>query len=261
MKVYLDYIFLENFIINISVLYQTSIFTKTKVGKIKLILLSMFLSIISVIRYLKIGDNILIQILSISIVIYLLYFPKNIVKYVKLQMYFYLIYIMYIGIIISTSIFFSINLNKISVRIILYIITTFITYAINKYMWKIWISKIKSSSLTYKVVINSVDKVKFKVFVDTGNNLTDPFRNLDVIILNSTSYFVKMKRSLLERNTREIVFMDILTATGKSKIKGYIFNNISIMKGGIEKVLLQKAIIVFIDEKINNNEYERNNKL
>jgi hypothetical protein len=168
---------------------------------------------------------------------------------------------MYIGIIISTSIFFSINLNKISVRIILYIITTFITYAINKYMWKIWISKIKSSSLTYKVVINSVDKVKFKVFVDTGNNLTDPFRNLDVIILNSTSYFVKMKRSLLERNTREIVFMDILTATGKSKIKGYIFNNISIMKGGIEKVLLQKAIIVFIDEKINNNEYERNNKL
>lgn len=261
MKVYLDYVFLENFIVNISILYQTGIFTKIKVNKFKLVILSMFLSAISILKVLEIGNSILIQILAVNIVIYILYLPKSILKYVKQQMYYYLIYITYIGIIISTSIFFSINLDKIYIRILLYIVTMFITYIINKYMWKIWISKLKYSNLTYKIVINSLNKITFKVFVDTGNNLKDPFSNLDVIVLNSNSYRIKSNKGLIDDKKREIVTLDVLTATGKSKIKGYIFNDISIKKGGIEKLALKKVIIVFIDEKINNDEYDRNNQL
>ena len=256
MKIYLDYVFIENFIVNISILYQTSIFTKTKVSKIRLIILSIFLSIISIIRILEISNNIIIQILAVNIVIYLLYLPTSIVKYLKQQMYYYLIYIIYIGIIISTSIFFSINLNNIYIRILLYIVTMCVTYIINKYMWKIWINKIKYNNLTYKIVINSLNNLTFKVFVDTGNNIRDSFSNLDVIILNSKAYNLKLKSKLIDNKQREVVVIDVLTAIGKSKIKGYIFNDVSIRKGGVEKVILKKAIILFIDEKINNNEYE-----
>ena len=256
MKVYLDYVFIENFIVNISILYQTSIFTKTKISKMRLIILSIFLSIISILKTLEIGNNILIQILVVNIVIYLLYLPKSIIKYIKQQMYYYLIYIIYIGIIISTSVFFSINLNNIYLRILLYIVTAFITYIINKYMWKIWINKIKYNNLTYKIVINSLDKLTFKVFVDTGNNIRDSFSDLDVIVLNSKAYNSKLKCKLIDDKKREVVMIEVVTAIGKSKINGYIFNDISIKKGGIEKVILKKAIIVFIDEKINNNEYD-----
>lgn len=261
MKVYLDYVFIENFIVNISILYQTSIFTKNKIKKIKLIILSIFLSVISVVKVLEIGNSILIQILTVNIVIYMLYLPNTIIKFIKQQLCYYLIYIIYIGIIISTSIFFSINLNKIGIRILLYIVTMCITYIINKYMWKIWKAKLKYNNLTYKIVINGLNKSTFKVFVDTGNNLKDPFSDLDVIILNSKSYEIKSKNKFIDNIKKEVVTLDVLTATGKSKIKGYIFNNISIKKGGIEKVVLKKAIIVFIDEKINNDEYDRNNQL
>ncbi|MDD2376617.1 MAG: sigma-E processing peptidase SpoIIGA [Clostridia bacterium] len=256
MKIYLDYVFIENFIVNISILYQTSIFTKTKVNKIRLIVLSVFLSIISIMKTLEISTNIIIQILTINIVIYLLYLPKSVIKYIKQQMYYYLIYIMYIGIIISTSIFFSINLNNIYTRILLYIVTACVTYIINKYMWKIWINKIKYNNLTYKIVINSLNNLTFKVFVDTGNNIRDSFSNLDVIILNSKVYNLKLKSKLIDDKQREIVSLEVLTAIGKSEIKGYIFNDISIKKGGIEKIILKKAIILFIDEKINNYEYD-----
>jgi hypothetical protein len=105
-------------------------------------------------------------------------------------------------------------------------------------------------------VINSLNKIAFKVFVDTGNNVRDPISNLDVIILNSKAFLIKAQNNLLENKKREIVVLDVLTANGSSKIKGYIFNDISIKKGGIEKITLRKAIIVFVDEKINNDEYE-----
>ncbi len=259
MKVYLDYVFIENFIVNISVLYQTSIFVKVKVKKLKLIILSIFLSSISIINILNICNNILIQILTINIVLYLLFLPKKIIKYLKYQLYYYSIYITYIGIIISTSIFFNINLSKISMRILLYIVSMTITYIINRYMWKIWVNKIKYNNLTYKIVINSLNKITFKVFVDTGNTLNDHLNNLDVIILNSKIYESKMKGKSICTNSVEVVSLEAITATGKTKVKGYIFDDISIKKGGIEKTKLKKAIIVFIDEKINNDEHDRYN--
>lgn len=256
MKVYLDYVFIENFIINISILYQTSIFTKVKIKWIRLILVSTFLSIISIVKVFEIGNSMLINILSLNIATYILFKPDKVIRFVKLLMYYFLIYTIYIGIIISTSIFLKINLNQITVRIVLYIVSIFVTYIVNKYMWKIWINKIKYNNLTYKVVLCGQNNISFKVFVDTGNNLKDPFTNLDVIVLNSKVYKRKNTKTTLDNMKREIITLDVLTATGKSKIKGYIFNNVSIKKGGIEKVLLKRAIIVFIDEEINNNQYE-----
>lgn len=256
MKVYLDYVFIENFLINISVLYQTSIFTKIKVAKIRLILISIFLSFISIIKVLEIGNSILISILALNISTYLLFKPKNLMKFIKIQMYYYLIYSIYIGVIISISLFFKIPLDNFFIRILLYIVTIMITYIINKYMWKIWINKIKYGNLTYKLVINSLNKVSFKVFVDTGNSLKDPYSNLDVIILNSKAYEQKIKNIFLNDTKNEVVSLDALTAMGKSKINGYIFNDISIRKGGKERIILKKAIIVFIDEKINNDQYD-----
>lgn len=256
MKVYLDYVFIENFIVNISVIYQTNIFTKTKTTKLKLLIVSVFLSCISIIKSLDIGNNMLIQIVSISIAIYMLYKPKNLVKYIKLQLYFHMIYITYVGVLISSSVFFSINLNRFYIRIMLYIVTILITYIINKHMWKIWINKIKYNNLIYRMVIKSLNNVTFKVFVDTGNNLKDRIFNYDVIILNSKIYNSKLKKTYIDNKKRETINLDILTATGKSQIKGYIYDDISIRKGGIEKTILTKAIIVFIDEKINNQEYD-----
>ncbi|MEG2235946.1 MAG: sigma-E processing peptidase SpoIIGA, partial [Clostridia bacterium] len=89
MKVYLDYILLENLIVNISIFYQISIFSKTKTKFLKIILMSIFLSIIAVVNSLEILNVLILQILSVNIAIYYIYKPKKIIEYFKYQVYFY----------------------------------------------------------------------------------------------------------------------------------------------------------------------------
>lgn len=256
MEVYLDYIFLENLIINISIFYQISIFSKKKVNIFKIILASIFLSIISIICKFEIVNNLLVQILSINIVIYLLYKSKKILEYFKYQLYYYAISMIYIGIIISTSILFKINLESIVIRIGLYITSSIITYITYKYIFKIIFSKVKYFNLTYKIILKDFENVSFKVFVDTGNNLKDNTTNLDVIVLNESMYIKKIGKNILEKSMYRDIKIDVITATGKSFLKGYVFKNVLIKKGGVEKAELKKVIILFINEKIKNDEYD-----
>ena len=58
MKIYLDYIFFENLIINIVIIYQTSIFTKSNIKLKYIILSSSVLSIYTTIVYICWNNNI-----------------------------------------------------------------------------------------------------------------------------------------------------------------------------------------------------------
>ncbi|MEG1990051.1 MAG: sigma-E processing peptidase SpoIIGA [Clostridia bacterium] len=256
MKVYLDYILLENLIVNISIFYQISIFSKTKTKFLKIILMSIFLSIIAVVNSLEILNVLILQILSVNIAIYYIYKPKKNIEYFKYQVYFYGISMIYIGIIISTSLLFNITLNSILIRIILYITSSIVTYIVNKYIYKGILNKIKYFNLTYKIIFEEMNNCTFNVFVDTGNSLKDHISNLDVIVLNENNYSKKVKNIALNYKKNKEIKIDIVTASGRSDLKGYVFKNVVIKKGVIEKVRLKKVIVLFIKEEIKNNEYD-----
>ena len=106
MKIYLDYIFLENLVVNIVIISELIIFTKSKVStkrKVVIIFIDTILSCIFA-MYSNTVSYILHFFVSIGI-LFFLFNPKNIYELIKKFCYYYLLYFIYIGLIISFSIF------------------------------------------------------------------------------------------------------------------------------------------------------------
>lgn len=262
MNIYIDEIILENLFVNVSVIYLLYLFTKSKLNVFKMTMASIFLSVIAVVKVLDITNNLLIQILSVNIIIYLLFKPRCIITYFKYIIYFFIIYVEYIGITIFLIIFFNINIEFIHIRLIIYIVTFTCTYIINNYMWKLWISLFKNNDLKYKLVLNN--EYSFNVMLDTGNYIKDSLNIYDVFIISKDSYLKELNKrkkdesmfNKLKYKNLEEVEIKVNTAIGGDILKGYIFNNIKIVKNNREILKLNKAIIILLDNDINNGKID-----
>lgn len=237
MKIYLDYIFLENLVVNTVIIIETIILTNFSVSKKKrnliIVLDTMVSTIMNIIPQL---DNFLIHIILSSISLFILFRFKNIFEYAKNIISYYLIYFIYIGIIISFSIIFNINLENIFLKLILYIFSALILNLLVKDLWKMWKSKIKIKDLYYELRINDV---KIKSFIDTGNTVKDPISLLNVIFLNED-----LKNSLDIDENNKIEF-NVLTVNGNDIKEGYIVKNVIVIKDGREIAKIPKIILCF----------------
>lgn len=252
MKIYLDYIFFENLIINIVIIYQTSIFTKSNI-KLKYIILSAsVLSVYTTIAYVlenSIVENIIIKIIVIGFAIYIAFNSNSIKEYLKKQVYYYIISFTYVGIIISTTLIFNISIDKMGIKLLIYIFSAVISYLFNKYLWKMWKTNIKNDSLTYKLKIKGQEIL---AFVDTGNNVYDYANNLDVIFID-IKFFNSLKSMGVLKDKTNIT---IRTVASEDYITGYIVNDIEIYKNKKKICELKKVVFCFSNQSINiNNKY------
>ena len=257
MKIYLDYIFFENLIINIVIIYQTSIFTKSNIKLKYIILSSSVLSVYTTIVYIlqnNIVENIIIKII-IAVTskknkkIYLAFNPKSIKEYIKKQVYYYIISFTYVGIIISITLIFNISIKKTIVKILIYVLSAFISYLFNKYLWKMWKTNIKNSSLTYKLKIKGQEIV---AFVDTGNNVYDYTNNLDVIFVDM-KFFDNLKKLNVLKNRTNII---VRTIASEDYITGYIVEDVEVYQNSKKVCNLKKVVFCFSNQTINlNNKY------
>ena len=252
MKVYLDYMFLENLLVNYIVLYVVNVFTKSENKKIYLLISSMILSIyitISSILNLKIIEDIILRVLVVNFTLYIAYFPNNLKEYLKKQIYYYLIYFMYVGIVISITLFFDINLKNVLLKILVYLISGIILYIFNKFLWKMWKTNIKNSSLTYKLKIKGQEIV---AFVDTGNNVYDYTNNLDVIFVDM-KFFDNLKKINVLKNRTSII---VRTIASEDYITGYIVEDVEVYQNSKKVCNLKKVVFCFSNQTINlNNKY------
>ncbi len=246
MKVYLDYIFFENLFVNYIVLYQVNLFTKSNNKKVYLLISSIIISIYTTIQNIlefEFIDNVVIKILVVNVAVYIAYFPKKLSEYLKKQIYYYLIYFMYVGIIISITLFFDISINKLIVKIIVYVISGIVLYIFNKFLWKMWKTNIKESTLTYNIIINGQE---IPCFIDTGNSVYDYVNNLDVIFLDKKWYDTLQSKGALTKRTNIV----IRTVTSEDFITGYIVDNVKVLKKKNEICLLNKVVISFPNQTI-----------
>ena len=181
MKIYLDYIFLENLIVNTVIILETILLTNTDVSKKRrnlVIILDTVLSCITVL----VSDlnNYIFHIIFSSITLYILFRFKNLYDYFKKFLCYYLIYFIYIGMIIALSISFNVNLENYVYKFAIYIISALILHIVVKDLWNMWKTKLKNRDLYFKLLI---DNVVVDAFVDTGNSVKDPATSLDVIFL------------------------------------------------------------------------------
>lgn len=231
MKVYLDYIFLENLIVNIVVILETIKLTKFKLknNTIKFILICIIESILSIVI-----NSICISVICTILNIVVLFKPKKIVNIFKITVIYYLVYIVFIGVVILISNAFNIYLENILNKIIIYCISGIFSHLFISDMWKMWKSNISKESIYYTLVWNGE---KIPVFVDTGNSVKDYISGLDVIFLD-----YKYKYLALDLDS---VSLDIKTVNGESDIEGYIVKDVEIYKGDNKVAKIDKILFAF----------------
>ena len=199
MKVYLDIIFILNFIYDFIVLLSTSIILKRNTKVIRLVLGALFgsLSIFTLfVRFNTISLIMFKLLISIFIVI-ISYGFNNIKGFIKNIYYFYLISIILGGFIYFFKNQLSYNngllfVNDYSLNIILGIILSIIGITI-------YLKNIKELKLNYNKYIKTTIFFKnysFKVigFVDTGNKLKDPYFSKPIILLEKS--FIRNEEKL-----------------------------------------------------------------
>lgn len=250
MKIYLDYIFIENLVINYILFSEISVLTKITSKKMNMIIAIIFLSIYTVLSYCFIESflsNILIKILTIIIGVYLAYKPKTVILYTKLVIFYLLLSFLYVGIIISVTIFFKVSLENTYIKILLYIIGGIVLKCFDKNMWKMWKTNIKNNDLTYTIKIRGQE---IKAFVDTGNSVKDTLRRYPVIFIEEKYFTILNHKNVLEK----LVDVDFKTISGKKRSTGYLIDNVEIDKNGKKIANINHIIISFVTTKLDIND-------
>lgn len=178
MKMYIDLFFIFNVIMDYIIIMSTSILLKRRTSYIRMILSSLLGGISSLVLFTSL-NKIVIEIVSIVIMVLISFGYKDIRYLIKNILYMYILSTLLGGIIYLFNIKVSNSMFLTYLIIIVISIEVMILYIKeNKKMRSIY-------NNYYKVDIYFKDREKLSLigFVDTGNNLYDPYKKRPVIIV------------------------------------------------------------------------------
>ena len=244
MKIYIDLFFLLNLIMDCIIILSTSILLKRKTSTIRIILSSLLGGISSLLLFSNI-NKILLEVISIILMV-LIAFGYNKIRYIiKNIIYVYLLSTLLGGIIYLFNIKVSNNVFLTYLIIIIISIEVLILYIKE-------IKKMKNIyNNYYKVDIYFKDKEKISVigFVDTGNNLYDPYKKRPIILLSKkyirddnyilVPYYTTNGEGLLKCIKPDIIFIEGIGYKGNILIG---FSDSPKLIDGVD-VILHKAIM------------------
>lgn len=180
MKMYIDLFFIFNVIMDYIIIMSTNILLKRRTSYIRMILSSLIGGISSLVLFTSL-NKIVIEIVSIVIMVLISFGYKGIRYLINNILYMYILSTLLGGII------YLFNINVSNSMFLTYLIIIVISIEImllyikeNKKMRSIY-------NNYYKVDIYFKDREKLSLigFVDTGNNLYDPYKKRPVIIVHN----------------------------------------------------------------------------
>ena len=183
MKMYIDLFFIFNFVIDFIITLSVSIILKRKSSYIRIILSSLLGGVSSLLLFTSL-NKILIEIISIILMVVISFGYKGIRYVIKNILYMYILSTLLGGIIYLFNIKVSNNVFLSYLIIIIIAIEVMVLYIKeNKKMKNIY-------NNYYKVDIyfKSNDKLSLIGFVDTGNNLYDPYKKRPIILISNKYY-------------------------------------------------------------------------
>lgn len=215
---YIEVIIIFNIYIDFLVLLLTSILIKQKIPLKKLLFISLISGLSSIILFLNIT---IIELLIISFLISILII-KLTFKRMKALLYFYLNSILIGGIIFLVNNF--IKLSTLDNYLVLTLITPIILI-----IYKKKIKDLKENyNLNYQIKLKyKGKKITLNSFLDTGNNLTDPYFNKPVILVNediikSDKYFYIPYSTITEDGIIKAIHINEIEIIGFKKVKDVI---------------------------------------
>ncbi len=242
MTIYLDYIFIENFIIDYILIKETSQIARRKISNKKAILAAIIASCYVVfMMYLKIQElnYVFCRILLVIVMVYIAFKPKEISEYLKITALFFLICSINIGCLMVVMNLLNMQNSTNFLKLIIYILSFLLSKFLANHMWQIYKREIKNDDLIYNVKLKLNGKeYKYKAFLDTGNSVYSHTNNLPVI-------FAEILDSNIVKDLEKKESFNIRTVTlsNEASKKAYIFEDVEITKN--EKVWFVKVAVVF----------------
>lgn len=180
MKIYIDLFFLFNVIMDLIIITSVSILLKRKTTYFRIILSSLLGGISSILLFTSL-NKILIEIISVLIMVFISFGYKGI-RYIIINiLYMYILSVLLGGLIYLFNI--RVTTNALVTYLIIIIISMEVMILYIKEM-----KKIKNNyNNYYKVDIYFKNKERLSLigFVDTGNNLYDPYKKRPIILISN----------------------------------------------------------------------------
>lgn len=183
MKIYIDLFFLFNVIMDATIITSTSILLKRKTSTLRIILSALVGGISSLFLFTSL-NKILVEVLSIILMVIIAFRYKNIRYTCKNILYMYILSTLLGGIVYL----FNIKVSSSTFW------TYFIIIIISIEVMVLYIKEIRKMKNIYnnyyKVDIFFKDREKLSLigFVDTGNNLYDPYKKRPIILVSNKYY-------------------------------------------------------------------------
>lgn len=209
MTVYIDVVFLENLILNVIILYATSLIAKINLKIIRTLISASIGSIYAIMYYIfQIGlySNIIFKFVLSVIMIYVAFNPKEFKTLLKVLILFYLTSFVFGG--ASLSVIYLVNAQRINIQngmiIGKYTMNTIFTGIIIAFIviviaFKIIKSKISKNDLFCDIRFKINNKeIKTKAMLDTGNLLKEPITNIPVVVVEHKLLYDVIHNEILD---------------------------------------------------------------
>lgn len=229
MKIYIDLFFLFNIIMDLIIILGVSIILKRKTSYSRIFISSLIGGLSSLLLFTSF-NKLLIEIISVAVMVIISFGYKGIRYLFKNIFYMYILSILLGGLIylfnikVTTSIFFTyLIIIVISILVmILYIKET-------RHMKNIY-----NNCYRVDIYFKDNESISLTGFIDTGNNLYDPYKKRPIILVSS-----KYKRD------GKFILVPYRTASGNGLLKCIKPYNIL-----IEGVSYRNVLIAFLDSPI-----------
>jgi len=250
MTIFIDYIFIENVLYNLVIILQTAFLSREQIKKVRVIIASLVGSVyvcIMILLRLEILNYFWCKLVLSFIIVYIVFIPQDVVKYLKLIGTYYLATIINVGgcIVVSQMLIKEDNIS-IMTKLVMYVITLAITYMYTKQFWRIYKNKLSSMSLIQQVTLNIENtQYTYNGFLDTGNTVKSYELGVPVVF---AEYLNEEQKNKVERLPQYTVVVSTISKQSREKVvlieKAKIGNRIA------------KIGVVFINAKLNkNNKY------
>lgn len=264
MKIYIDVIFFENFVIDYLILYSTCSIGKIKIRRERIILSSIIgaaYAIFMLTIFQKILTNIFLKILLSFIMIFIICYPQKLKKMCKMLLLFYVITVSFGGAtyaflnnVSHEKVYFYKGIIIGNYSLILIFSSAIIAMIALKNAFKNNKEKLKWSDFLCTLIFDiGKIRIKTKAFIDSGNTLIYKKTNEKVIVIDKRIIDINslLKQNNLSTKIRWIPFSTIGKKNGM--MMGIKCDRAVIIKNDGSRLNIKDVILGLYDKKISKN--------
>lgn len=259
MNIYLEYIFLENIIMDFIIIKETLEVTKLKINNKKIILAAIISSIyVAIMLFFKIKEmNFALSKICLALLtIYIATEIKNIKVYLKCVLVFFMVSTINAGAYVFVANIFNLSVSNTLERALVYIATYYLAKTFIFRLWEMYKVELNKRELNYVVELNIKGEIyTFAGFLDTGNTVCShglPVIFAEVIdekivdsLSNMQSYDVKTVTLGNVCTKKAYILEDIKISSKKQKwvVKaGVVFENRTLSKQNNYNMILNYTL-------------------